>query len=367
SRLSRDTLWIGSNFNGEWFSQVRLGENVKIGDDVNLLGHGFIELHDNVQIGNDVSIVTIGHPNDPALRHTAFTGTVIVEEGARIGAGTIISPRAGETLVIPKHARIANDSVILKSIPAARAGEGAQTCSMERVPFDAQGYTVIDTPEKAESIFQSAAGDVIVDIKLPIYFKGDPALLKVVGTGRIGINRGARFDLGGNLTLTAPFQMASRATVQVLPGANAILESGVFVYTAAHVDLKDRARIGRDAIIAAAAYLTRNLEEGDIFVGDDRIASLPGEPRNPKAGRVAGKITDKKYDTVPDEWKDKASLSTKLESYKEFKATKAGMSVDDIIEFASSSARTLFHCRRRPFAAQSVFFAAEFAQLGISS
>lgn len=88
---SRDTVKVGNNFSGEWFTNMRLGKNVEIGNDVNLLGHGFIELHDNVKLGSDVSIITIGHPNDPELRHTAFTGSVVIQEGAQIGAGTILS------------------------------------------------------------------------------------------------------------------------------------------------------------------------------------------------------------------------------------------------------------------------------------
>lgn len=231
---------------------------------------------------------------------------------------------------------------------------------MERKPFDSEDYLVIDTLEKAQSIFQSKAGKVNVDIKLPIYFKGNPDLLTVVGQGRIGINRDAKFDLEGSLTMNVPFQMASRATVRVLPGAKAVLDEGAFVYTAAYVELGDGSRIGKDAIVAAGAYLQRSLNEGDIFVGDDRIVSVPGE-RNREAGRIAGKITDKKYETVPDEWKDRESLPPKVEAFKTYKKSKASMSGKEIIQFALSSAEELFKHRSLPFAPESLYLAAEFS------
>jgi acetyltransferase-like isoleucine patch superfamily enzyme len=348
---SRETAKIGSNLNGEWFTLMRLGEHVHIGNDVNLLGHGFIEIHDKVQLGNGVTIDTIGHPNDPALRHTAFTGTVIVQEGAQIGAGTVIVARAGQTLVIGKNAKIANDSIVLKSVAdeatvggvPAKAIKGANVCSMQQEKFRPEGYTVIDTLEQVLALFGAEA-----DIKLPIFIKGDPKRLKVDGTGRIGINREAMFDLEGDLTIHPPFQMASRASLQVLPGASAALSPGSFLYTACQVVAKDKLRIGNDGIVAAGARVDRDVEDGTIVVGNNR---------------VSGRVTDKTYAPVPDQWKDRNSLPPKVEDFRKYKTSKAGMSFEEIKQFAVNSTRDLFKYRTLPFAPESLFMSDEFSKL----
>ncbi|MES2739581.1 MAG: hypothetical protein V4754_01315 [Pseudomonadota bacterium] len=348
---SRDTVKIGSNLQGEWFPQIRLGANVQMGDDVNLLGHGFIELHDDVKLGDGVTVDTIGHPNDPALRHTAFTGTVIIEAGARIGAGTVIVAMAGETLVIGRNAKIANDSIVLKSVAhdatvegvPAKVTQGASLCGMERQTFRPQGYAVIDTQERARAIFGPEA-----DIKLPIFIKGDPKHLQVDGSGRIGINREAMFDLEGTLVIHPPFQMASRAALRVGPGAHVTLHCGAFLYTACQIAATGRLSIGNNAIVAAGARVDQDVADGTIVVGNNR---------------VIGHVTAKAYAQVPDEWKDRSSLQPKVDEFRQYKAAKAGMECDDIKRFAMRAAQELFQYRTLPFAPESVFLNDEFSKI----
>lgn len=348
---SRDTIEIGDNLNGEWFTQMRIGEHVKLGNDVNLLGHGFVELHDNVKLGNGVTVDTIGHPNDPDLRQTAFTGTVIIEKGAQIGAGTIIRAGAGETLVIGKGARIANDSIVLKSVKdnetvggvPAKPAAGVVECSMERQPLRPEGFQEINTQEAAHALFGAEA-----DIKLPIFIKGDTQHLKVEGAGRIGINREAMFDLQGDLTIQAPFQMASRASVQVQPGAHATLAPGSFLYTACKVVAEGDLRIGENAIVGAGAQVDRNVDDNTMVVSHNRNLGL---------------VTRKTYDPVPDDWKKRTSLPPKVAAFGAYKASKEGMPVEDIKQFAVDAANDLFKNRTRDFAAESRFLREEFAKL----
>lgn len=350
SQRSRDTVRIGDNLNGEWFTQMRLGEHVQLGSDVNLLGHGFIELHDGVKLGNGVTVDTIGHPNDPDLRHTAFTGTVIVEKGAEIGAGTVIVAKGGETVVIGKGAKIANDSIVLKSVAdnatvggvPARPTTEPTVCSMERQPFRPEGYQAIDTQEQARALFGPEA-----DIKLPIFVKGDRERLKVDGAGRIGINREAMFDLQGDLTIHPPFQMASRASVQVNPGASVTLDAGSFLYTACQVKADGPLRIGANAIIAAGARVHQDVEDNTIVVGNHR---------------VTGRVTDKEYEAVPPVWKDRTSLQPKVDKFRKYKAETEGQ-VQDVRQFAVEASTNLFQHRTAPFAEQSLFLKDEFAKL----
>lgn len=353
SRRSRQTVEIDGPLKREMFAHVRLGEQVRIGKDVNLLSHGFIEIHDKAQLGDGVTVDTVGHPNDPTLRHTAITGTVIIQEGAMIGAGTVIVARAGETLVIGKNAKIANDSIVVRSVGdlvtvagvPAKPVEGEPLCDLRREEFRPDGFTAIDTLQQARELFGAEA-----DVKLPIFFKGDlKRLIRPKNlSGRIGINREAMFDLKGDLTIHPPFQMASRASVQVLENASADIQPGAFLYTACRVLAKDKLRIGENAIVAAGARVDRDVKDNTIVVSDNRVTGL---------------VTKKTYAPVPEDWRDRSTLQPKVDDYTEYKASKVDMSFEEIKQYAVESAKALFQFRTRPFAPESLFMSEEFAEL----
>jgi hypothetical protein len=142
--------------------------------------------------------------------------------------------------------------------------------------------------------------------------------------------------------------MASRASLQVLPGASAALSPGSFLYTACQVVAKDKLRIGNDGIVAAGARVDRDVEDGTIVVGNNR---------------VSGRVTDKTYAPVPDQWKDRNSLPPKVEDFRKYKTSKAGMSFEEIKQFAVNSTRDLFKYRTLPFAPESLFMSDEFSKL----
>lgn len=105
-------------------SHVHLGSNIYANYNLTLVDDGHIYIGDWVQFGPNVTVATAGHPVLPELRKEPhflqFNKDVHIEEGAWIGAGTVILPG----VTIGAWSVIGAGSVVTKDIPAGVVAYG---------------------------------------------------------------------------------------------------------------------------------------------------------------------------------------------------------------------------------------------------
>jgi acetyltransferase-like isoleucine patch superfamily enzyme len=87
------------------------------------LDQGGITIEDGVFIAPDVKILTEGHPEEPARRHTLVTKPIHVGRNVWIGAGATILPGVsiGENAIIAAGAVVSKDveaNMIVGGVPA---------------------------------------------------------------------------------------------------------------------------------------------------------------------------------------------------------------------------------------------------------
>lgn len=92
---------------------TRVGRGVFINFGCTFLDQGGITLEDGVFIGPGAKIVSEGHPQEPALRHSLLTQPVVVRRNAWIGAGAILLPG----VVVGENAIVAAGAVVAKHVP----------------------------------------------------------------------------------------------------------------------------------------------------------------------------------------------------------------------------------------------------------
>lgn len=92
---------------------TRVGKEVFINFGCTFLDQGGITLEDGVFIGPGAKIITEGHPEQPALRHTLQTQPVVIRSKAWIGAGAIVLPG----VTIGENAIVAAGAVVTKNVP----------------------------------------------------------------------------------------------------------------------------------------------------------------------------------------------------------------------------------------------------------
>ena len=97
--------------------QLVIGDNVYIGDQVNLrAAGGIIKIGRDVLIANQVTIVASNHgtqPDKPIIQQDSRRGDVLIEDGVWIGAGVVILPGA----IIRQGAVIAAGAVVRGEVP----------------------------------------------------------------------------------------------------------------------------------------------------------------------------------------------------------------------------------------------------------
>ena len=93
---------------------TKVGKGVFINFGCTFLDQGGITIEDDVFIAPDVKILTEGHPEDPALRHTLVTAPIHIGRNVWIGAGAMILPG----VTIGENAIIAAGAVVNKDVPA---------------------------------------------------------------------------------------------------------------------------------------------------------------------------------------------------------------------------------------------------------
>lgn len=92
---------------------TRVGKEVFINFGCTFLDQGGITIEDGVFIGPEAKILTEGHPEQPALRHTLQTEPVVIRRKAWIGAGAIILPG----VTVGANAIVAAGAVVTKDVP----------------------------------------------------------------------------------------------------------------------------------------------------------------------------------------------------------------------------------------------------------
>lgn len=92
---------------------TRVGKEVFINFGCTFLDQGGITIEDGVFIGPEAKILSEGHPEQPALRHTLQTEPVVIRRKAWIGAGAIILPG----VTVGENAIIAAGAIMTKDVP----------------------------------------------------------------------------------------------------------------------------------------------------------------------------------------------------------------------------------------------------------
>ncbi len=93
---------------------TKVGKGVFINFGCTFLDQGGITIEDGVFIAPDVKLLTEGHPEDPALRHTLVTAPIHIGRNVWIGAGAMILPG----VTIGENAIIAAGAVVNRDVPA---------------------------------------------------------------------------------------------------------------------------------------------------------------------------------------------------------------------------------------------------------
>lgn len=98
-------------FNIDCASQVRLGSNVYINHNADMMALGGIEIEDGVMIGPESAMLTVNH--EPKNIRVVMTKKIRIKKNAWIGARVSILPG----VTIGENAIIGTGSVVTKDIP----------------------------------------------------------------------------------------------------------------------------------------------------------------------------------------------------------------------------------------------------------
>lgn len=113
------------------YNSFIIGNNVKIGINLTVVGHSKIRIGDNTIIGNNVTINTDKHPISPKLRNMKYSGSVNIGKNVYIGNNVIIS----EGVSIGENSYIEDGSVIFDSIMPNSVASG-NPCRVNREIYD---------------------------------------------------------------------------------------------------------------------------------------------------------------------------------------------------------------------------------------
>ena len=113
--LFQDTQGTGSYLTPPFFidcaSQVKLGNNVYINHNADMMALGGIVIEDGVMIGPECAILTVNH--EPKNIRTVMTKTVRIKKNAWLGARVSVLPG----VTIGENAIIGTGSVVTNDIP----------------------------------------------------------------------------------------------------------------------------------------------------------------------------------------------------------------------------------------------------------
>jgi acetyltransferase-like isoleucine patch superfamily enzyme len=293
------TASLGDRLVGEFFSRVRLGRNVSVGNDVNMVAHGGITCHDNVRIGDNVQLITVFHSIHPDQRMPIRTCPIIIEEGAVIESGALIisSRRSGNPVVIGKNARVLANSVVVSNVAdnAIVSGKPAQpVSSAEAIGNSFATAQRGDLPMNISTIEQvRAALGHQADVCLPVSILGSE---HISNQGFYLLNRRCQLDLQGPLHIGEDVLMAPAVSITVEPGASLTIGKNVWIGAGATLSAQSgqHLSIGEGAIVGAGAEITQNVPPRSVML-ERNVLKRP--------------IQDEDYDvSIPAAWTDTDSI-----------------------------------------------------------
>lgn len=118
-----DDLHVNLPFYSDFGKHIRIGKNVFINSGAMFTDLGGITLEDDVLIAPRVNILTVNHPEDPAMRRGLILKPVVIKKGAWIGAGATVLPgvTVGENAIVAAGAVVGKDvppNTIVGGVPA---------------------------------------------------------------------------------------------------------------------------------------------------------------------------------------------------------------------------------------------------------
>lgn len=93
---------------------IKLGKNIFINQNCQVLDLGGVTIDDNVMIGPRVNLLSESHPIEPESRKVLITKPIHIKENAWIGAGATILPG----VTVGEHAVVAAGAMVSKDVPA---------------------------------------------------------------------------------------------------------------------------------------------------------------------------------------------------------------------------------------------------------
>ena len=279
TRSSPETLRtseFGTGLVGEFFDRVKVGRNISVGNDVNMIAHGGIAIGDDVRISDNVQLVTVFHSIHPDQRLPIRTSPIVIEEGAVIEAGALIisSRRSGEPLVIGRNSRVLAGAVVVANVAenAIVAGRPARPVGLD--VFLQDSFETASEPQTSLTLttkqqVQLLLGDE-VDVSLPISVRGTE---HVSSDGFYLLNRRCTLELDGATHIGQNVLMAPAVSLTVEPGASLTIGSHVWVGAGATIHAKagQNLTIGSGSIIGAGATITENVPPHVVMLEENLI------------------------------------------------------------------------------------------------
>ncbi|GLU45376.1 DapH/DapD/GlmU-related protein [Allomuricauda sp. NBRC 101325] len=93
---------------------IKLGKNIFINQNCQILDLGGVTIDDHVMIGPRVNLLSESHPIEPESRKVLIAKPIHIKKNAWIGAGATILPG----VTIGAHAVVAAGAVVSKDVPA---------------------------------------------------------------------------------------------------------------------------------------------------------------------------------------------------------------------------------------------------------
>ncbi len=92
---------------------IRVGKNVFVNHGCEFMDRGGITIDDGVFIAPKVNLITINHPENPALRSATYCAPIHIKANAWIGVGASVMPG----VTIGENAIVAANAVVTKDVP----------------------------------------------------------------------------------------------------------------------------------------------------------------------------------------------------------------------------------------------------------
>lgn len=108
-----DSTTLYTPFASNYGKNIKLGRNIFINQNCQILDLGGVTIEDDVMIGPRVNLLSESHPVTPELRKTLTAKPIHIKQNAWIGAGATILP--GVTVGV--HSVVAAGALVSKDVP----------------------------------------------------------------------------------------------------------------------------------------------------------------------------------------------------------------------------------------------------------